>query len=376
MANNVFTRRHLRDPLSHVATAVCLAALAACDPGASNLLVSAPGPPAVDTSSVTGKDGRTLGISISDRSDGDFNRAYDQAVDAGMEATGLSLAWDDLEVSPGVYDPEIDFLQIANDFYGPRGTAVTLGLNPIDTNNRRVPAHLDGLAWDDPSMINAFTALLDWALPKVDGLNLYALSIGNEIDATLSSPDEWQQYTNFLAAVISHARTLRGGVSMGAKITAAGLTEGWAVESAALNEVTDVVLTTYYPLGDGFVIEPPGTVADVFDDVTSRFPTHTIAFAEIGAPSTTQCGSSEELQAEFIAEAFRAWDRHASQVDMLEFVWMHDISSEQVAVFENYYGVSDPCFLEYLATLGMKTASGLNKRGWEQLEAEAAARGW
>lgn len=95
-----------------------------------------------------------------------------------------------------------------------------------------------------------------------------------------------------------------------------------------------------------------------------------------GMESTGQCGSSEALQADFVTEAFQAWDRHADQVEMLEFVWMHDISSEQLSVYEQYYGVSDTCFLEYLATLGLKTADGADKPAWLRLMAEASARGW
>jgi len=38
-----------------------------------------------------------------------------------MEATSLSLTWDDLEAAPGVYDPEIAFLEIAAEDYPPRG---------------------------------------------------------------------------------------------------------------------------------------------------------------------------------------------------------------------------------------------------------------
>ena len=155
-----------------------------------------------------------------------------------------------------------------------------------------------------------------------------------------------------------------------------GLTAAHADRASTLNSVTDVVLTTYYPLGSGFTIESPSTVAGVFADVTARYAQRTIAFAEIGSSSTSQCGSSEALQADFVTEAFKAWDRHADQVELLEFVWMHDISSAQLSVYEQYYGVSDPCFLEYLATLGLKSPEGVDKPAWQRLTAEAAARGW
>ncbi|MGI9626912.1 MAG: hypothetical protein ACR2QM_08765 [Longimicrobiales bacterium] len=334
---------------------------------------SDPSPP---DSTVVQKGARLLAIAISDRADGDFNVAYDQAVQAGMEVTSLSLSWDDLETSPGVYDPAIDFLAIGADYYGSRGTQLALGINPIDTNNNRVPGHLSGLAWDDPAMIQAFEDLLDWALPKVAGVDLVYLSIGNEIDATLSSAADWAAYQAFFEATAAHARSLRSGLRVGSKVTHGGLMGGSAVSAASLNGATDIVLTTFYPLNSDFTIQAPTAAGEALDAIATAYPGRPVMFAEIGTPSTSQCGSSEALQAAFVREAFAAWDRHATQVEMLEFVWMHDISQDALNTYESYYGLSDACFLDYLATLGLKDAQGVDKPAWVALTEEAAARGW
>ena len=199
-----------------------------------------------------------------------------------MQSTGLSLSWDEIEVAPGVYDPDPDYLAISNAYYSAAGTSLMLALNPIDTNNERVPAHLDGLAWDDPLMIDAFEDMLDWALPSVVDVDLVALSIGNEIDATLAVTGEWAAYERFFQEVAEHARSLRPGLRVGAKVTVDGLVDYAAAPAASLNTWTDVVLTTYYPLGTGFSILPPTTVRGVFDEVVAHYPTRTILFAEIG----------------------------------------------------------------------------------------------
>ncbi len=353
------------------ATSACVAA---CEQATA--ATDADGSPDDSPAVASPKGDRVLGIAINDREDGDFNSAYLEAVDVGMQALGLSLSWDDLEVSPGRYQPEIDFLQIAVEFYGPRGTEVVLGINPIDTNNERLPAHLAGLSWDDEAVVRAFKELLDWALPRTAGLELTALSIGNEIDARLSSPEEWAAYTSFFAQVAAHARGLRPGLRVSTKITKEGMVGATAALAESLNEHTDVVMTTYYPLGAGFQILPPETVAGVFDDVTGRYPDRAIIFAEIGSPSTSECGSSDLLQAQFIREAFSAWDKHSDQIEMLEFVWMHDISAASVGVYESYYGLSDTCFLQYLGTLGLKHENGSDKPAWSALVEEAARRGW
>ncbi len=74
------------------------------------------------------------------------------------------------------------------------------------------------------------------------------------------------------------------------------------------------------------------------------------------------CGSSEALQAEFVTRAFQAWDRHADQIEYLDFVWIHDISQEALDRFETHYGVSEECFLEYLGTLGLQSFAGWTSR--------------
>ncbi len=329
-----------------------------------------------DPDPVVQRGSRVLSLAISDRADGDFGLAYSEAVAAGVQATSLSLSWDDLETQPGVFSPTPHFLQIGADFYGPAGTKLVLGINPIDTNNNRVPGYLDGLAWDDPQVVDAFKALLDWALPIVGAVDLHALSIGNEIDATLASTSEWTAYTSFWEQVSSHARSIRPGLRVGSKVTIGGITGPFADRAFALNQLSDVVLTTYYPLNGDFTIKPPSSVQGVFDDVVNRYPGRTIMFAEIGSPSTTQCGSSQTLQAEFVREAFQAWDRHADHVELLEWVWQHDIPPEAVATFEQYYGLSNPCFLDYLGTLGLKSFQGQAKPAWTALETEAARRGW
>ncbi len=327
-------------------------------------------------SDVVARGERLLGISISDRADGDFGTAYAQARAAGMQVTSLSLAWDDLETAPGVYAPDPDFLAIAASFYPTGGTKLVLGINPIDTNVRRVPSHLAGLAWDDTRLISAFKALLDWALPRAAPLDLVALSIGNEIDATLATPADWTAFQTFWREVAAHARTLRPGLRVSSKVTYAGLTGPLADEAAALNAHTDLVLTTYYPLNADFTTQPASAVEDALAEVATRYPGRRIAFAEIGAPSSSMCGSSLEHQAAFVRAAFRAWDRHADQIELLEFTWMHDISSGAIDTYEAYYGVSDPCFLAYLGTLGLKKHDGEDKPAWLTLREEAGQRGW
>ncbi len=318
---------------------------------------------------------RQLGISISDRTDGDFDTAFSQATATGMQFTSLSVSWDNVESAPGVYGMNPDFLSIANAYYGATGVALLIGLNPIDTNNDRRPDWLQGETWDSPAVINAYNAMLDWAMPKIAGVDLVALSIGNEIDATLANDTQWNQYRIFYKSTAAHAKTLRAGLRVGSKVTYGGMVQSQAYADS-LNVDTDVVLTTYYPLNGDFTIKSPSVVVDVFASIVTRYPNRKIIFAEYGAPSSPNCGSSESRQAEFVRNAFTAWDKHVDAIEAVEFTWMHDISQSALDTYEQYYGLSNPCFLEYLGRLGLKSANGDDKPAWTALTEEAESRGW
>ena len=144
------------------------------------------------------KQDRILAIDVTDPADGDYDAALSTAIDAGAEALSLSLFWDDLEKSPGVYEPNPNFLEIANAYYPTRNIAVDLVINPIDTNQARLPEDLENLPFDDPAVIERFKNLLDYIFTQIPDLDLISLSIGNEIDGYLGTDaQKWAEYTAF-----------------------------------------------------------------------------------------------------------------------------------------------------------------------------------
>lgn len=160
---------------------------------------------------------RTLSISLTQPADNDFDAAFTLAQGAGMQATSPALAWDELETAPGVYQPAVDWLGIANLYYPAQGVALSLEVKPIDTNTLRLPADLGGLAFDD------------------------ALA--------------WQQYSSFFLQVAKHARSLRQGFVVGTKVTYAGLMGPDAALADTLVAGGDCVFVTYYPLNADFTVQ-------------------------------------------------------------------------------------------------------------------------
>lgn len=323
--------------------------------------------------------GRTLAVGITEPQNGDWVAGFDLTLNLGSQATSLLLAWDDLETSPGVFAPTTDWLGIANGFYPLSGTKLALTITTIDTNVLRVPADLAGLPLNDPQVISRFNGLLDWVFSKISALELSSLSIGNEIDAYLGGDAlAWSEYEAFFAVTSAHARGLRNGLLVGATATFGGYMTGAPLELTSLNQHSDVVLVTYYPLHPDFTVRPPSSVRTDMDQLTAAFPGRRLHLSEAGYPSSSTCASSDALQAQFVRQMFRAWDEHSESIRFIQFEWLHDLSQAEVTALGAYYGISSPAFLEYLRTLGLRTFSGtgLDKPGIQALRNQARLRGW
>ncbi len=362
-------------------TVVLLAAIA-CGQGATAVPSPATGEgtrereQGVDAA-VEPRDGRLLGISVNEGRDSDYDAAMLKAKELGLQVVELSLAWDDLEAAPYVYRPEPDYLAIANQYYPLREVAVALVITPIDTNNLRLPEDLRGRPMDDPELIERFNRLLDYVFSRIPDTELVSLAIGNEVDVYLGQDAEaWQAYGRFFEAGAAHARSLRPGLPVGVKITYEGLTGSERARSASLNRAADLVMATYYPLNADFSVREPEVVGADWDALVELYPDREIHFPEVGYPSSPVLGGSAEKQARFVEAVFRAWDRHAGQIRLVNFVWLHDITEEQLQAYSDYYGVRDGRFLAYLGSLGLRSAAGEDKPALGVLQEQARRRGW
>jgi hypothetical protein len=250
-------------------------------------------------------------------------------------------------------------------------------IGPIDTNNLRLPVDLADKAFDDPEVIERFKRLLDYVFSQIPDLELSSFSIGNEIDGFLSTNKEmWQQYTNFFQEVFAYAKTKRPNLLVGSKIGFSGLTVSAYDLSQTLIRVSDVVMVTYYPIKPDFSVREPKVVHQDFAKLVDLFPNKPIYILEAGYPSSERLVSSEEKQAEFMREIFRAWDTHASHILVLDFLWLHDLPFAVVEELGVYYRFDDKNFLAYLATLGFRTHEGQDKEAFLVLQQEAKLRGW
>jgi len=322
---------------------------------------------------------RRLEIDITDAENGDYDQSIALVKDAGAESVSLSVFWDEIEISPGTFAPDPNWLEIANLYYPGQNLQVSLVISVLDTTAVRLPSDLAGKSFMDPEVINRFRVLLDYIKSQVPDLKLTSLAIGNEIDGVLgNNSKDWEDYRAFFTPAAEYARMLWPGVPVGTKIMFDGLIGASSDSARKLNQDTDVIMVTYYPLAGDFTVKDPDSVLEAFDQIVSMYPENEIHIAEIGYPTSEINNSSPEKQSAFIQNMFLAWDEHASQITVLSFVWLTDLPQASVTEYEEYYGFDEPAFAEFLRTLGLRTypGNGEDKTGFKVFLAEAKARGW
>ena len=338
--------------------------LAACDPVEME----------IDTEAVVPRGDRTLSIDIVEAEGEDYGVALTTARRLGSETVFISLTWDRLEPQPGEYD--FTYPDIIETYYPTQGIGVGLMLGPVDTNNDVRPKDLRDLPFDHPDVISRYTALIDTVLSRVPTTELTTIALGNEVDAYLTGDDMWGDYQTLYEAGAARVRALRPDVTVGVKVTFGGLTGTHAARASRLNATSDAILTTYYPLKPDFTVRSPTVVGSDFAELVRRYPDRPIEVLEAGYPASSTCDSSEEKQAEFVRQLFNAWDAQHEHIAVVSYSFLTDFSPAQVSELETYYGLSDPAFLAYLSTLGLRRHDGSHRAAYGVFNTEASARGW
>ena len=333
----------------------------------------------INPDNVLPKGNRLLEIDITDAENGDYEQSLALVKEVGAESVSLSVFWDEIETSPGVFAPDPNWLEVANLYYPSNGFSISLVISVLDTSETRLPADLAGKSFADPEVLSRFRTLLDYIKSQIPDLKLVSLAIGNEIDGVLGNDSgAWEQYGAFFTPAAEYARGLWPEVPVGTKIMFEGLIGSTSEYAWDLNQSVDVVMVTYYPLRGDFTVQDPEVILEDFDHISEMYPAKEIHFAETGYPTSEINNSSPQKQAAFIHNMFIAWDEHASQITVLSYSWLTDLPQVSIKEYEDYYGLSDPAFAEFLLTLGLRTypGNGKDKTGFQVFQAEAKARGW
>ncbi|WP_458232216.1 hypothetical protein [Roseateles sp. P5_E8] len=300
--------------------------------------------------------------------------AMDLAYSTGARGQQINFSWGALEPSAGNYDAaKLAEIGSALDRAARLSLVQYVGLQPINTLYRDLPADLVGRAFDDPVVKQRFRALLD----RVVGLNvgrIQYLALGNEVDIYLAAhPAELAAYTAFFRDAASYARTLDARLKVGVTGTADGVLGANADLLAGLNNAgADVVMLTYYPIrfdanGTITVRDPAGVGAEVRRLLTFA-GTRPLVFQEAGFPSSSLNLSSQAMQAAFFRELAAAWRAADGRIPYLNVFLLHDFTTQTCADLAVHYQFSDSAsFRAYLCSLGLRQSDGQAKSAWQAL---------
>ncbi|MBA2612349.1 MAG: T9SS type A sorting domain-containing protein [Bacteroidetes bacterium] len=306
----------------------------------------------------------------------DYDSCFTIGKNLGMTQTGIFQAWADIEIAPMNYSMTV--FNTMNWYYPMHNMAIDLTLAPIATNVLEVPSDLTTTAFSSTVMINRFKRLLDSIKAHIPNVTLSSLVIGSEHDIYFgSNATKWSEYTTFYNAVSVYAKTLWPGLKVATELTFDGLTTQNTF-AQTLNTNSDYIGVSYYPLNSNFTVKPVSSIPTDFATLVGLYSSKPLCFYQYGYPSSTTCNSSNALQKQFITQTFLSWDVYHTNIKMIDFTWLHDLSMAQVNYFSTYYGINNPVFLEYIHTLGFRdwNGSGLDKPALNELRCQAKVRGY
>ena len=323
--------------------------------------------------------GRTLSISASPRqipppASADFFAAFDLAYGAGARGQLITATWKDLEPTSGALNVSSLVRQL--DYVPGRMPTIYVGVQLVNTVAKEVPADLADTAFDAPVMRARFHILIDriaGAMP----VPITYLSIGNEVDGYLQATNQWTQYQSFYEDALDYAHTKIPGVRVGVTAGYDGLVGASRAQMATLNTRSDVVMLTYYPIGDGFAVGPPTIARTAFPAMLAAANGKPVVIQELGYPASPLLGSSDAMQAKFFADAIDQWSKiDGVQMPYVNLFLLHDFTDEQCHAFGDYYGIPDNAYFQaYLCTLGLRHADGTPRPAWQAVLTAAREAG-
>jgi hypothetical protein len=321
------------------------------------------------------KNSRQLAIDVTEMRNGNYDDAFTIAKDVGIDRIGLFLSWNVLEPSPQKFDGTL--LDIAAAYYPAHHVKIDLTLAVVNTNHLDTPSDLLNRSFSDPVVMDRFKKLINFVFTKMKPDQLASLNIGSEYDKFFANNQKkWKEFGIFYKSARDHLKAKWPSIVIATETTYEGITGSNRDAIKEINRISDTIGVSYYGVQSNAEVIDPKKVHDALDTVCSIYAGKKISFFQFGYPSSNTLKSSTLKQKEFVEESFLAWDKHAEQVELIDYTWLHDHSPESVDKILKIYNFFDPKFREFIATLGLRTYDGQDKPAFVALKKEAKARGW
>ena len=296
----------------------------------------------------------------------------------------LSIGWNLIEPTtpqdcktPGTYTDPYGALETFNTYLPAHNLKLSLSILPVTTTINSLPSNLQSAALDDPLVVCRFVNMLTYVLSLIPNVELVSLQLGNELDAYAGalSVNFWSQYLTLFTNGVQTVHQLRPGT----KVTVTGTLYG-AIGQNSLNPLAqgglaqlwksaDIVNVTYYPIKSNFTVKSPSVVLSDIKNLVGLFPNKPIFFNEVGYPSGSQAGSSEDQQMLFYQNVVQVWNQYKVNIPHMLFVRLNDYSPTAAQSQANNYGLqSNSAFVSYLQTLGLRTYDGASKKAFTYIK--------
>lgn len=324
---------------------------------------------------IISKGSRSLAIDVNDESGENFDHDFALAQDIGVDRIGLFLAWSGIEPAPKRYDSS--WLDIADAYYSAAGVMLDLTIAPVNTTKREFPNDLSGASFDDRNVINRFKEVVDFALGRLKNVRVATINIGSEADVLFGGDaKQWESYARFYREISAYVHAKYPNILIATEYTFDGIVGESRKRAQSVNEASDIIGVSYYGVSSDGTAKHPSDVRRDIGRIVELYSEKPIYFFQFGYPSSNILGSSEDLQAEFVVESFRAWDAYADRVRLIDFTWLNDTTLESAKEIGRYYGAGGANFTEFIQTLGLRATDGREKPAFDALKREAHARGW
>jgi len=298
-----------------------------------------------------------------------YLRAVRDEIKLGVQGTYVNVKWTDLENDQPFNAKAIqDQLGIAKLL----GGDVVVCIKPVDTSVKTVPIAYMTRPFDDPEVLKRWEEMLQNVIPLLPK-NTKAIALGNEVDVYFNNhPNELPSYMN----LVKSARTFLRGAGLKIPVGVITTYDGLQRHPDLVKQIQsnfDITMMTYYPLTQNFEVLPMNQVGSHFDAMVALAGSKPLFLTEIGCPAGEANKSSEDIQAQFVTNAFDQLRQKGSKVAFANFFIQGDFPDSVLDVLENYYQLKDESFRSYLGTLGLRKSNGTPRKSYAEFKKQLRA---